>query len=146
MADNGAEQLHALAGKLRGVGGGSLRRELAYGLEDVARPLVAKVAHSAYTTLPRHGGLNRIIAATPVTVRVKLGGDPAVTLTGRNGTELDLIDAGIVRHSTFGHAPVVSQRVTPGWWTRPLAQSSPAVGRAVGQVVDDVSRRLEARR
>ena len=76
--------------------------------------------------------------------------------------ELKLIDSGTVRHPTFAHRRSLfsgntagaglmvgrrsgewhAQKVTPGFFSKPLERLAPSIRRAVLKVISDIARRI----
>lgn len=141
----GAEDLARVAKALRQVGDKELKRELSAGLSRATGPLIGGARRSAEAVLPRRGGLGKRVARGRVTTRRRtVGGDPDVRIeafTGRGA------DAGVVRHPVFQQPgrPVVqvSQRVTPGWFTRPMEAGADEVARELVKVIDGIVDRLD---
>jgi hypothetical protein len=122
----GAEKL-ALVGKaVRKLGSDrTVLKALTKRIRSGLPSLRAELKASALATLPRRGGLNRWVASSRVNVSVRRGANTAgVTVTeGRNSTgarsDLRGLDAGMVRHPTFGNREAWSpQKVSAGFATR----------------------------
>jgi hypothetical protein len=117
-----APELKALSRDLKEAGRKDLRKELFAGLNRATKPLRAQAKANALATLPSRGGLAARVAAANITVR---GGGARVTIVARpsrRGGQFDpaRLDAGVVEHPTYGHAPTVTQSVKPGWFTDPM--------------------------
>lgn len=71
-------------------------------------------------TLPRRGGLSRLVASSDLRVDEDLSGDKVgVTVRAGNAlVSLGPLNAGDLRHPTFGRGRWVSQRVRSGFWQR----------------------------
>lgn len=94
----------------------------------VRRAMLATAAHapalvrqSALETLPRAGGANEWVAAAAV--KVMASGTSVTIRARRSGHDLQSIDAGKLRHPTFGQAKPVRWGMTPvrpGFFSRPI--------------------------
>jgi hypothetical protein len=144
---SGAADLRALSRDLKQAGRKDLRRELFAGLNRATKPLRAEAKANALATLPATGGLNRRVAAANITVRG--GGSARVTIVARpsaRGGQFNPaeVDAGIVRHPTYDHAPTVSQHVRAGWFTKPMQAGADEVRHELVAGIEVVARKLAA--
>lgn len=113
-------------------------------------PIRAEIRRSALATLPKRGGLNRWVAASRVTVRVRRGASSAgVTVVGgrnssRGRSDLKRIDAGRVRAPLWGDRRYWHlQSVRPGFFRvsdEGVTAFRDAVVRAVDQAAAEVLR------
>lgn len=140
----GAEQLTALAAKLKAAGDRGLQRELSKGLRKAAQPFKAAVAESAGSMLPSSGGLAAIAvsASAPRVSRSSKNGLRMVA-KGKGGLKgLAQLNAGSVRHPVFNRGGWSTQAVTPGFWDKAVEQVGPEVQKqlelAVAQVVKQI--------
>lgn len=95
---------------------------------------------SAATTLPKRGGLAaRAARTTRTTVS---GGRGVLRVRTRNTYESSsMMDRGTVRHPVFGNRKVwVNQRITPGWWSRPVKQHEDDMVRAADDAIEKLTR------
>lgn len=129
-----AISVEQLVRELRGF---DQRREIVKALSKAVRagaPKVRKkIRAAAMETLPKEGGLNAWVAASKITIRVKLSGRSAgITLRGgRNSkggrSDLNAIDRGRVRAPTWGHRQKGAWHtviVTPGFFTQTAAEAT----------------------
>lgn len=139
----GAQDFAVAALKLQAMGkeGGGLRRELNRNLLKAAEPMTKAVLEHLDQYLP--SGYAPILAAG-LTVRPSIsarGSAAGLRLVGKakgvkRGRQIGVINLGILRHPVFGNADVwVNQRVRPGFWSTPLANSSEEPKRAIQQAV-----------
>ena len=130
MAANGSIELRALAVRLREAGDTRLLAEMVGALKAGAKPLISDVRDAAVRDLPHTGGLAARVAASSMTTSVRTGPRTAgVRLTGRSKAGRQL-DRGFVDHPVFGDRGVWVHQGVPqatGWWSRTLAERSPAV-------------------
>lgn len=106
-----------------------LMPDLADAAADSLKPLEPTIRRSAMDTLPTRGGLDRKIAASEIRIIKRRN---VVRLEVRNAYALRSLDDGVLRHPVFGNRKKwVSQRVRPGWWTRPVTTAKPRIGREV---------------
>lgn len=139
----GAQDFAVAALKLRAMGkeGGGLRRELNRNLLTAAEPMTKAVITHLDQYLP--SGYAPILAAG-LTVRPSIsarGSSAGLRLVGKakgvkRGRQIGVINLGILRHPVFGNSNVwVNQRVRPGFWSTPLADSSEEPKKAIQQAV-----------
>lgn len=119
------------------------------GLEKAAKVDVKPaIAARALAILPKSGGLAAYVAAARVAVTVRYSGRSAgVGLRGRKKTragrsDLNRIDLGSVRAPAWGRRSAWhTETVTPGWFTKPAAEStafSARVDAEVDRVLDEL--------
>ena len=127
------------------MGKGKLRNELLAGFRAAAKPLVADAKASAAGTLPASGGLAARIAGGKFSTRTRAGrANLGIRIVSANGYDLPAIDAGTVRHPVYGNRKAwASQSVTPGWFTKPMEASGPAVRGELQKVMIAVARQIE---
>jgi hypothetical protein len=115
----GAEQFEKLARNLKAEGEKGLRQELNAALKAGAKPLIEKTRAAAVAQLPKRGGLNQVVARSPMRISTtawgKNGGVRLVA--GRPGSGARGTDEGHLRHRVFATDTWVVQKVTPGWFT-----------------------------
>jgi hypothetical protein len=128
---SGAADLRALSRDLKQAGRKDLRRELFAGLNRATKPLRAEAKANALATLPATGGSARVTIVARPSAR---GGQ-------FNPAE---VDAGIVRHPTYDHAPTVSQHVRAGWFTKPMQAGADEVRHELVAGIEVVARKLAA--
>lgn len=100
------------------------------------REVLLSQRESAIKTLPSEGGLARVIGGSRFTLTAMPG---RIRLRARNTQYLERIDRGIVEHLTYGHRPLVMQRVLPGWFTRPGKAAGPVLRIRLTRVTDRVA-------
>lgn len=142
----GAEQLEALARRLKEIGGKDLRRALLRGIERAVKPVKAAALVSARESLPRKGGLNERVAKSRLSTKRRLSGQDVSVRLVASGGDLRRLDEGRVRHPVFGHRKVwVTQEVQPGWFSRPAEAAAPLVRQELLAVFDDVREQIRGR-
>lgn len=96
-----------------------VRKESARAIQDAVRPVRREVAASARARLPRRGGLGAWVAGARVDVRqVERGDTVGVEIKSSRGSHnLAAIDAGTVRHPTWGRKPIHVQSLRPNYFT-----------------------------
>jgi hypothetical protein len=130
----GADQLKALGAEFKKAGAGDLRKEMLRDFRAESAPLISDIRASASDILPRRGGLGARVAKSKIRAANRLSGSSVgMRITGTNRYSLKQIDAGTVRHLTFGHKPWKDQAVRPGWFDKPFKHG-----------VDDLRRRVIA--
>lgn len=93
-------------------------------------------------TLPRRGGLSRLVASSDLAVDEDLAGD-TVGVTVRAGNarvSLGPLNRGDLRHPTYGGAPWVSQSVRSGFWQRACETAAEGSDDELLQRIRDVAR------
>lgn len=146
----GAEQLAALAKRLKDAGDKQLKRELMAAITKSTEPL-RKVAlpASARHTLPRKGGLNELVARSQFRQQRRMSGRTAgLRIVAKNpNLQLEKLDQGQVRHPVFarkGRPRVwVVQPVAAGWFTKPTEAAAPLIRAEVSQAMTTTAARIE---
>jgi len=136
------QQLTRLAGTLR-ITTQVEQRELQKAMRRLARPLLKSARQGAIQILPYHGGLNERVAHGRFTSSVRLVGKGAgVRITGadRRSANVNRMDDGSVRHPVYGNRKRwVTQRITPGWFTKPLLLDTPQIRDEIMKALDDTA-------
>lgn len=138
----GAEQLDALAKALRHLADKDLQRELYRGLNRATKPVKDDIRKSARSTLPRRGGLAERVAKAKLSTKRRTGRAAGIRIVGTSGYDIDAMDRGRLRHPVHGGPAWVEQRITDGWWTKPLEDSAPRVRKELLKVLDDLAKRV----
>lgn len=144
------EQLQALNKALKQAGQKDLKRELNGALRRAAKPMQAQARINYAKRLPREGGLAKKASRARMSVAQKrtLGGAPSLQLVSRHptGQKMDMraIDAGLIRHKTFGRLPWHVQRID-GEAFADAVRAGEDEGRAeIERAITTISRKLEA--
>lgn len=145
----GADKMRAIARELRDLGDKALKREFGKALTAAATPLKNDLPASARTVLPRRGGLGNRVAKAQI--RIARKADGSVRVTARQQYQIGRMDSpGVVRHPVFkrkgeqGRRTVwQSQRIRPGWFTRPAERRAPMIRRAMLEAADDMGKRID---
>lgn len=114
-------------------------KELYQGLGRVAKPAKQRVVDD----IPRHmpsGYAPSLQRRLKQRHRFKRGANPTLLITG---VRVSRLEAGVLRHPTFGHRPWVNQRVKPGFYTTPLRLSARRILREFEVVAGNISRKIE---
>lgn len=153
MADQGVDQLRALSRRLKEFGDRGLQREFTREITAVMKPLrKVELPQSAMEVLPNKGGLNRRVAKTVFRIQKKTGLQQAgIRLNARYMYNILKMDnPGWVRHPVFkrrgeeGRRTVwVTQRITPGWFTRPTDAARPRVQRGMTEAMNHMARQID---
>lgn len=121
-----------------------LRRETTKALNDAAKPLQDAVGANARAELPSSGGLGARVAGMRYRVQ-RRGGRAGASIvivgtlgkqTGGGQVDLKRMNAGRLRHPTYGRRPWVAQSVASGWWDKGADDAKP-------KVVSGIERALE---
>ena len=142
----GVEDFGRVAKKLKAAGeeGKGLRRELLKGINRETKPLRQAAKANARRTLPKRGGLARLVARASMTTKTRLSGASAsVRIVAKKAEHIARIDKGTVRHPVFGNRKLwVSQSVAPGWFTKPMQEGSSKVRTAILQAVRNTAKKI----
>jgi hypothetical protein len=151
MSERGAQQLAQLSRQLRAAGDRELQKELTRSITEALKPLrKEKLPQSATDHLPRRGGLNKRIAKSKYTISRRTSNrTQGLRLNAKYMYNLMLIDKGFVRHPAFkrrgeeGRRVVwVTQRVEPGWFTKPMEDAQPDVQRRINEAMQEIADRI----
>lgn len=142
----GAEELRALGAALKGAEK-PVRKATIDALKKAATGDLQDAVRAAADSLPSGGGLAARMAAVKIAPKVRLSGRQAgVRLVGRvRGirAQLEVIDAGRVRHPLFGdRAYWFAQSVLPGWWSTPITARAPRIREDLAGAVGDAVKTL----
>jgi len=144
----GAEQLERVYKAVREAGDNEIRKDMLRGLRNTTKPLIAAVRIAARDDLPSAGGLAADVAAGKYAARTRTSGQSAgVRITGVwAGHDVEALDRGVLRKPVFGNRSVwVLQSVTPGFFSRTLADKAPTVQADLLAVMEDVVQRIARR-
>lgn len=144
LSTRGTEKLARLAAAIKQAGDKDLERELNRALRRAGRPLTRSARQGALQILPYRGGLAERVARSRFSSQVR-GGRLTIVAAGRDN--LGRMDDGSVRHPVFGvwRPGMPSQRITPGWFSKPLTLDAPkVVDGELEDAVDKVAAQLEA--
>lgn len=145
VSAEGAEAFDKVAYALRTMGARDLSRELSRGLNEVTEPLKEDARERAREVLPRRGGLAERVANAKLTTRRRGGRNPGVRIAAKGMTQLEPMDRGWVRHPVFGTDAWVTQQITPGWFSDPMAAGKDDAARELMEVLNRVAIKLAAR-
>lgn len=139
----------AVGAAVRALGDGrEVVNEMAKEIRTAVPPVRVAVRSHALAFLPEAGGLNEWVASAGVRAAVRRGPRTAgVSLVaGRNSrrrrADLKRLDAGRLRHPTYGHGPWVLQQVQPGWFTDPVVDHAADFADAIAGAVDTAARKV----
>ncbi|GAA4358405.1 hypothetical protein [Angustibacter luteus] len=136
-----AENLHQVYAKVKAVGDGELRKRVTRGIREATQPMKDAVKASALAELPHRGGLNQLVARSRISNSVRTSSRSAgVQLKATNDHDIKAMDRGRLRHPTFGRTGWVTQKIGPGWWSRPLEKTAPQVRDGIQKALNDIGR------
>jgi hypothetical protein len=146
LSSYGTEKLVRLATAIKASGDKNLQRELTKAMRRAARPLLRSARQGAIQILPYRGGLADTVAASRFASQVRANSKgAALRITAQGRYQLSSMDAGHVRHPVYGHRTNwVSQRIRPGWFTKPLTIDAPKQRQELDRAVYEVAQQLEA--
>ena len=140
---HGAEKLAALSRALKSADK-ELKRETFRGLNRAVKPMRAAVKASAEERMPSGYGPT---FAKSLRIRTRRRTD-GITLVGTakgnpRARKVGDLEAGRLRHPLFGDREHwYTQRVQPGFWSKPLEASAPLVRRELIKVMDDMAEKI----
>lgn len=144
---HGAEDLAKVARALKAAGDRDLRKELLRGFRMGAKPTIKDVRASALSTLPHRGGLATYVAKASIGVRTRLSGskgnEVGVQIKAKKGRGLAAMNAGKFRHPVFGRKEFVTQKVTPGWFSKPIEKNADQIRSSLERVMAEVANKIE---
>jgi hypothetical protein len=147
LSTSGTERLIRLGQAIKAAGDKNMQRELNKAGRRVASPLKRVARQGALQILPYRGGLAEDVAASRFSTQVRtVGKGVGVRITAVGRYQLSQMDDGFVRHPDWGrwHPGQPAQRITPGWFSKPLTLDSPRQAREFDAAVDRVAADLEA--
>ncbi|WP_182379821.1 hypothetical protein [Nocardioides sp. WS12] len=141
----GAQQLEAVAKRLKAAGRGDLRKELLQQVRAAAKPTVTDIKRNAATDLPQRGGLAQAVAKSRIGTRTRMSGKRVgVRIEAKNGMDIKRLDQGRLRHPVFGNRKAwVEQTVKPGWFSEPIKRRLPEVRDGVLKAMNDIIKKVE---
>ena len=133
-------QFDAFAAKLKGVDK-KVRARVRKRLRESAREFAPEIVSEGADAMP--GGLRDHIVAkgSRPTIRQTAVG-VAMVLGKKAGPQIGAMNAGGLRHPTYGHRPWVRQSVEAGSWTEALEKRLPEVRTAVAAEVNKIMKEL----
>jgi len=126
----GGEDFKQLADRLNEAADAKLRRQVYKGLREIARPVGEAMTHALGGALPQRNGLGPRVAKSKIRqTNATTGKNPRVVvwLKSAEGYDLAGMEAGTVRHPTYGHKPWVGQSVPSGRATEAATAMAPLV-------------------
>jgi len=148
----GDEQFTAAAARATEAADAGLDRELSNAITRAVAGLPQAALDNAVAILPKHlahlggGALGPWLTEhTQITQSPHSDvGSVTVTTTAASTHNIALLDEGIVRHPLFGNtAHWYDEKVTAGWWSKPVDAVTPAVEASVTEAVAATARRIE---
>ena len=140
----GADNLEALARRLKEAGGTELRKEMLKGIREGVKPVIPDIRKSAESILPKAGGLNDVIAKSKIGVRTRLSGENAgVSVRGTGGKQLSDMNRGRLRHPVYGNRSTwVQQSIPAGWFDKPVEKDIDKIRSSIQHVMEDVAAKI----
>jgi len=141
----GADQLVRLSKRLRQVGNKDLKKELRTALREATKPVQAAIRRHAEDSMPKRGGLNRVMARSRISTQIRgSGNSPGIRLASKSHDPR--INRGRLRHPVYGHRDRwVTQRVPEGWFVPPTGQATRAAQVQLLAAMKRIERELERR-
>lgn len=144
MQTEGAAAFRAAAEALKEADKAA-RREVYAAFRKAARPLGVSVIRGGASEMPKRGGFAEQIARAKMTQsNAASGRNPGVSLSFKTkpSHNLKALDAGILRHKTFGHEPWKEQKVPEGAFTRPFEAGADPVRREILAALESVAHEI----
>jgi hypothetical protein len=133
--------------QLKAAGDKIVTREFNKGFNRSARHLTDNVKKSAPKYLPDRYAAE-LVPSLKVAVRKRGGKNPSVRLVTKAKTrrgkprELGTLNAGQLRHPTWGTSPWVGQKVKAGFHDQPMKAGAPAVRKELERAIKDIEKTL----
>lgn len=149
MSIEGGAQLRALSRSLRAAGedGKQLRRDTLRAIRETAKgPLTDELKKASTSRLPSRHGLAALAAKNlKVAARTKLTGSSAgvTVLVEVKDMDVTKLNAGKLRHPTYGHRPWVNQKIPAGIFDDAMKAVGGDVAKSIQAVVDDTARKID---
>jgi hypothetical protein len=147
MPIEGTEQFKAAAQALNEAADKLLRKEVYAAFRTAARPLGETIVKQGAAALPKKGGLSARVAAAKVgQSNATTGKNPkvAISIRTREGYALAAMDRGILRHKVFNTGRWVTQKITPGAFTKPFEAGADDVRKEVLAALVRVAEQIKA--
>lgn len=149
MPDQGVDQLRAISKRLKDLGNKGLSREFTREVAKVMKPLRTQdLPASARSVLPRHGGLNEKVAKTKYRLQRRTGSRQAgIRLLAKYMYHINRMDKGQNRHPVpnTNRRVWVTQRIEPGWFTKPTEASRPQVLAGMNRAMSHMVAQIEGK-
>lgn len=119
-----------------------LRRELFRAINSATKEPRRKALEELVDVLPDSGGASSAIRKdTKMNTRRNLRGrNVGVRITAKSPRTVQRMNQGILRHPVFGNRHIwVNQEIQPGWFTRPMENSSDDVRTALLGALDRIA-------
>jgi hypothetical protein len=153
-----ADELEALAFRLRRAGDGELVQAVTKAMRDAVVPVEDEIRAGLDARLPdRYAAELNSDLRIGTSVRTA-GSDPGVSVTGQTisgrGRKLRDLDGGIIHHPLFGDrehwykqegGPGEGPGMHSGWFTAPAEAAGPRVRAGIERALADVASRVEGR-
>src|SRR5689334_337574 len=103
----GADDFQKLSKALKAAGKTEMRKTLHKGMKDAVKPLIPKARASARSTLPKAGGLNKLVASASIRPQVRTGRNAyGVRVVVGDKAGARAANRGVLRHPVFGNRAV----------------------------------------
>lgn len=117
-----------------------VQKELTDANVETAKRIRSDIAKVAASILPKRGGLAGRVAGMDIKVERKTDG---AQIVGTSDYDVVAIDQGTVRHLVYGHGPLVTQSVTPGFWTKTIESHADDFESGMVKSLEKINDRLE---
>jgi hypothetical protein len=143
MTITGLEQMDAVAAALQAAAS-DLRKEVQAALLSSKPVLAAHARASALERLPKHGGLNRRVAADAFVIEERSSILQAGIRFGTASSDARGSNQGRIRHPVFGNRAVFVEQgygASRGWFDAAMQAAEPEVTRLVTAAMESVARK-----
>lgn len=147
LSVKGADDLGALAKRIKEIGDKTLRKELLRGIREATKGTKARIKANALAELPSRGGLAKRVAASKIATKTRTTAKvTSVRITAANAYEVKKMNEGKVRHPVHGNRKLwVNQSIKAGWFTDPIEADAPTIQAEIGQAMAVVAGKLDKR-
>lgn len=144
---SGGRQLHAIARAAKQQSAG-LRNEFSKGMRGFGGVIELAVRANVRSFMPS-GYEETFAGALEIKTEVRLAYERLSVVAyapGRTGSrrrDAERLNAGVLKHKTFGHSPWVEQPIPPGWFDKPAMAAVPEGLRHIEAVANRIAKMIE---
>ena len=126
-----------------------LSKELRTALREATKPVQAAIRRHAEDTMPRRGGLNRVMARSRISTQIRGSGNRPGIRVASKSHDRRIDSQGRLWHPVFGHRDRKlprPQQVEPGWFTGQASRAAATGARVqILAAMKRIERELEKR-
>lgn len=117
-----------------------LQSDLASSATKSAEQIRSNLKKSAASILPQRGGLAKSVADMSFRIDKKSNG---ARLEANSRYNIKRLDEGTVTHPVYGHRVSVTQSITPGFWSKTIADSGKVLAADAERCLNETVHRIE---